>query len=59
MMQKNQKAKSTGTQVESLLNQEYTRRNVLKIGAATGVALPLIITLKPTEARADETTGSA
>lgn len=45
-------------QAGSLLKQEYTRRKVLKMGAAAGVALPLIVTLKPTEARADETTGS-
>ncbi len=41
-----------------MLKQEYTRRKVLKMGATAGVALPLIVTLKPTEARADETTGS-
>lgn len=57
-MAQKQQTTSAENRVDSMLNQEYSRRNVLKMGAAAGVALPLIITLKPTEARADETTGS-
>lgn len=35
-----------------------SRRKVVKIGALAGVSLPLIVTLSPTEARAEETGGS-
>lgn len=35
-----------------------TRRAVLRIGAMVGISLPLIITLTPTEARAQATGGS-
>lgn len=38
--------------------ERLTRRKVLKIGAVVGVSLPLIVTLTPTEARAQETGGS-
>ena len=31
-----------------------TRRDVLKIGALAGVALPLVLTLAPSEARAQD-----